>query len=480
MAITETKGTPPTLEGYAPWYHRPRSEGDGGGVAITVRNDINQNTQLVDDLENNNNQEIIWIQINLNRRNKIYAGVYYGKQENTPADEVEREMSQLRAQITKLRPKGHIILTGDFNAKININQEEAKQSASRNGIKLEETLEDLQLTAISTKSKTGTWTRVPWNKKETKSVIDYIVIKKEDAKLVTDNTVDEAESIKIQGTNKSDHNTLCLTLKIPHTNESTTITRWKLKNEEGWKYFNEELRKIETEGQLSYNQMEKSIKCILEKTIGKTRIKTNRPSRGKETETIKALRKDLGEKRKAFNTATRKNKNKHESMKAYIQSQAKLKEGIEKEHRENIRDLAKRISKEGGTKSQLFWKEKRRITPKQSSNSHITLNESGHPIEDPAEAKEHIAQYFENLYQAREGRPQYAEWTKEIKTTIRRITESDEMKEDINPISTTETRQIRTHVLRIPPAVTSQAKMKNWLHECQKWVSHMIGQYAHI
>ena len=43
-----------------------------------------------------------------------------------------------------------------------------------------------------------------------------------------------------------------------------------------------------------------------------------------------------------------------------------------------------------------------------------------------------------------------------------------------------ETRQIRTPVLRIPPAVTSQAKMKNWLHECQKWVSHMIGQYAHI
>ena len=347
-------------------------------------------------------------------------------------------MSQLRAQITKLRPKGHIILTGDFNGKININQEEAKQSASRNGLKLEETLEDLQLTAISTKSKTGTWTSVPWNKKETKSVIDYIVIKKEDEKLVTDNIVDEAESIKIQGTNKSDHNTLCLALKIPHTNESTTITRWKLKNEEGWKYFNKELQKLETEGQLSYNQMEKSIKCILEKTIGKTWIKTNRPSRGKETETIKALRKDLREKRNAFNTVTRKNKNKHESMKAYIQSQAKLKEGIEKENRENIRDLAKRISKEGETKSQLFWKEKRRITPKQSSNSYITLNESGHPIEDPAEAKEHIAQYFENLYQAREGRPQYAEWTKEIKTTIKRITKSAEMKEDIDPILTTE------------------------------------------
>ena len=105
--------------------------------------------------------------------------------------------------------------------------------------------------------------------------------------------------------------------------------------------------------------MEKSIKFILEKTIGKTRIKTNRPSRGKETETQKALRKDMREKRNAFNTTTRENKNKHESMKAYIQSQAKLKEGIEKEHRENLRDLAKRISKEGGTKWQLFWKEKK-------------------------------------------------------------------------------------------------------------------------
>ena len=234
VAITETKGTPPALEGYTPWYHRPRSEGDEGGVAITVRNDIKQSTHLVNDLENNNNQENIWIQINLNRRNKIYAGVYNGKQESTPANEVEREMLQLRAQITKLRRKGHIILTGDFNAKININQDEAKQSVSRNGLKLEETPEDLQLTVISTKSKTGTWTRVPWNKKETKSVIDYIVTKKEDEKYVPDNKVDEAESIKIQGTNKSDHNTLCLALQIPHTNESTPITRWKLKNEEGW------------------------------------------------------------------------------------------------------------------------------------------------------------------------------------------------------------------------------------------------------
>ena len=58
----------------------------------------------------------------------------------------------------------------------------------------------------------------------------------------------------------------------------------------------------------------------------------------------------------------------------------------------------------------------------QISNRLHCDQESDHPIEDPAEAKEHIAQYFENLYQAREGRPHYAEWTKEIKTTSKRMT----------------------------------------------------------
>ena len=62
-------------------------------MAITVRNDLKQNSQLIGDLENNNNQEIIWIQINLKRRNRIYAGVYYGKQENAPADEIERDVT---------------------------------------------------------------------------------------------------------------------------------------------------------------------------------------------------------------------------------------------------------------------------------------------------------------------------------------------------------------------------------------------------
>ena len=53
-------------------------------------------------------------------------------------------------------------------------------------------------------------------------------------------------------------------------------------------------------------------------------------------------------------------------------------------------------------------------------------------IEDPEKTKDHIANYFEQLYQAREGTAPYAEWTNKIKTQVRKNLEKD-------PDTTTET-----------------------------------------
>ena len=55
------------------------------------------------------------------------------------------------------------------------------------------------------------------------------------------------------------------------------------------------------------------------------KITTNHPNRGKESMEVKTLGKDMKEKRNAFNTATKKNKNnEQELMKSYLQSQFKL------------------------------------------------------------------------------------------------------------------------------------------------------------
>ena len=57
------------------------------------------------------------------------------------------------------------------------------------------------------------------NKTEVKSVIDYIIIEKDEEQLIQDNIVDKAESTKIQGANKSDQNPICLALRMPYRAE---------------------------------------------------------------------------------------------------------------------------------------------------------------------------------------------------------------------------------------------------------------------
>ena len=56
---------------------------------------------------------------------------------------------------------------------------------------------------------------------------------------------------------------------------------------------------------------------------------------------------------------------------------------------------------------------------------HNTYTEDGILITDPTETKKkHIANYFEDLYQAREGTEESKCWTKHIKEQVRRSLET--------------------------------------------------------
>ena len=56
-----------------------------------------------------------------------------------------------------------------------------------------------------------------------------------------------------------------------------------------------------------------------------------------------------------------------------------------------------------------------------------TYTEEGKLITNPEETKDHIANYFEELYQAREGTENYADWTKKIKEHVRSSLEEPPM-----------------------------------------------------
>ena len=120
IMICETKGNPPKMDGYK-WHTKNRTSQKGGGVAIAVKTELHKYSSKLDDLEDNN-QEVLWVELKIPKNDIIHLGVYYGKQENEPKEEIEREYSQLRTQIIRLKRKGKIILAEDFNAKLEINK----------------------------------------------------------------------------------------------------------------------------------------------------------------------------------------------------------------------------------------------------------------------------------------------------------------------------------------------------------------------
>ena len=91
---------------------------------------------------------------------------------------------------------------------------------------------------------------------------------------------------------------------------------------------------------------------------------------------------------------------------------------IQNHQEQTLRKAAYKIIKEGGSKSNNFWRTRKRIMNHNKNDDYETIDENENKIENPSQANTHIANYFETLYQAREGEPNYEEWTNHIKNTV--------------------------------------------------------------
>ena len=121
--------------------------------------------------------------------------------DNTPTVNIDREMNEIRTQINRLKQEGGIILTGDFNAKINTDQPNCKQPTSRNGKYLEELIKETGLIPISVKATRGRWTRQHRTNPTETSIIDYILVDENTNKQIEEVIVDEEGTHRIRGKN---------------------------------------------------------------------------------------------------------------------------------------------------------------------------------------------------------------------------------------------------------------------------------------
>ena len=417
LAETKLNKTHPRVEGYE-WINKPRNNRRGGGVAMLIREDIYHQIETVDDLEDQD-QEILWIKLNTTK-SKVFIGIFYGPQEKCSNEEAERQYAQITSQINKLKSKGEVILMGDFNAKLEIDKENVKQELSRNGKHMLSMLNVTNTTPITLHADVGIGTRARKRKDIIeKSIIDYVIMTSEIEKNTNLVHIDEAGIYKLKGKEETDHNTIILEVEIPTKKKITKNSITNYKDSEGWHKFNKAFEKKCNDCPPSnYDEYENILKKII-----KSSFKTITVEKGnykyKKSDLAKQLKKDKKVAKKDFEKA--KQENKYEKLEIYLEKQKLLRNELETNEKQRVEDRINLIIKEGGAGSDHFWKIRRKIMSQGRNETYDLITEDGTQITDPEKSKELIADFYENLYQARPGTKEYEQWTKKITDEVHRI-----------------------------------------------------------
>ncbi len=267
---------------------------------------------------------------------------------------------------------------------------------------------EANMKTISIEPKYCRWTRENRKNNLEKSVIDYIISTKEEPELINHIEIDDNYIYQVKNDNyknpegvivtgkQSDHNTIITTINMKTKTKGNPRKNWKRGNESKWKKYNQTLQKINKNKKIyEYEDLENAIITAMKKEIG---TKTTNPNRKpKDTDDIKEAKKKKKPARKEFEKAIReKNDSIPELKKRYIEMQKTLQRIIQQNEATKIKQIYQTILDEGGSKSQSFWKARRRIKKSNHIPEYDTMDEEENTITDPEQSKENIAKYFEN------------------------------------------------------------------------------------
>ncbi len=379
--------------------------------------------------------EVQWAEVKSGNQ-KTFIGVFYGQQEKAPAEEVQSDFDALKSQINTLKQEGDVILVGDFNAKLNIHLPEKKitQKMSRNGEILQGLLNDTETVAVNMNKDVCQWTREHRKNQNEKSVIDYIITTNKSKEKIKLTRIDTEGTHRLKGKEETDHNTILMETNFDVRTTPTHKKIWKKGSTQDWNKYNEQVnREIKSRKPQNYDELEEIIMRSLKSNIGQITIKNGAKRESKEAKELRAKKKEMGKK---FDQACEdKDPNIQLIKEEYISAQKQLRDQLDKDERNRRYKIANKLILEGGAKSDLFWIMRKRIIKNDSDANYDIKDEEGNVIENEEDAKEHIANYYENLYQARPGTQEYEEWTKIIMTKVREIEDELKDKEPIERIT---------------------------------------------
>ena len=225
-------------------------------------------------------------------------------------------------------------------------------------------------------------------------------------------------------------------MQITTEYKPTTTTKkcWKQADKPTWDTFNDKLQKTVKQTKASTpDKLTEIIITTLNKVVGKKTAGTTTTT--KESKQIKEARRTKRLTRKQFNDSCRENGDKLTALNKYKEAQQKLVLLIQEEKAKSVQTTYDKILKEGGAKSNTFWDTRRKIIGANKPPEYDTINEEGTKILDPEKSKEHIANYFEQLYRAREADAENETMSQKITTEVQTWAQSPTNTKTQDPIT---------------------------------------------
>ena len=387
------------IKGYK-FFGQARVNNNGGGIGILIKNEIKQR---IAPHTSDKGIEILWISIDRGKSVPLYVGVYYGKQEKINKEEIMEEMAKLKEEITEIKSEGDVILAMDGNGKVGI----LGEKSSRNGCLLEAVFQETELCIMNKTEKCdGRITRQNSKNQNEKSAIDFVLSSTGAYDLIEKVTVDETGLHRMKGKCDSDHNSIIIDMNISKkVRKVQKTTMWRLNApEEKWEAFRRLIAKKRRTFTRIVNNRGISINCMYRKwlqeiektalvTIGKTTYKSSGSQ--KCSKVVQKLRNEKREIKKVYQKELDMEMKK-EYLKQYKEKQEEQKERMQTEQREKIQNKFERMIREKN--SDMFWKEKKKMSKDETMELLITKDEDGKRIYDPEKNKENIAGYYEKLF----------------------------------------------------------------------------------
>ena len=430
--LTENKGI--KMDGYT-FFGRARTEGKGGGVGISVRND---RKALFSPHYTERPLELIWVSVALPNEKPLYVGVYYGLQESVNIGKMQEELDLLASEIMEIQNEGEMILCMDGNAKIGLMGEEP----SRNGKMMKEVFNKCGIVIMNeSEICEGVVTRQHRSRLEEKSAIDFIIATYGASRKILKMHIDEEGHYRMKNKTESDHNTILVDICLDRAPKNQqVVTKWNLNAPpEAWAFFQEQLCKykglaveimsdIETSISERYKKWDNLIQKAAWKSIGKTTVKPGRAP--KPSLDMQKMRVERNEARKNFEKETDPTR-KLICLNKYREKQEQVRALAEKEEGERVEKRFETMIQQG---SNGFWKERRVLNSDRTSDWMIVKDENGKRMFDQEQNKDTIASYYEKLYSKGEVPPHpFHEYVRE---TVQALSQDDSNNEQLDLLPT--------------------------------------------